>query len=1010
MSVLDKDTNLRFPNVLVIDASAGSGKTHTLAHRFVQLILSDKISQNQLDNVIAITFTNNAAREMKQRILDFLKQFALNNAQTQILELISLSPDELPHKAEITLENILSNYSDFHIQTIDSFMNRILRSSVIEFENLPPDIEVTQNYNYLIDYTTALMLKNARENMLKSFETELTDFLELLVQEKNSFPWRAADKIKEEFKKFLSKEGKVLEEIMFEDRSSVISDKFTLAAEAYNKLIAAGLENKIRKPIHEAFKENDPKKLILNYSPELSRLKAEQKELPELKEWADLAPVIAEMAENFSLSKYQHYGTLYSRFKNLLARVKNEKEIIHIDDINKELSKYINRESVPEIYYRLGDILYHFMIDEFQDTDKVQWENMKPLIEEALSKEGSLFTVGDLKQAIYMFRNADYKIMRNIVTEIKTQTPGSYLPYSTIPNAKIISLEQNYRSGGAILQYVEEMFKNRLKNLLGTEFLTEDRTGLTDYLQSPIENKTNDGYVETRIISTENEGREKDYLLNIIADAVKRGYKYRDIAVLTRKNDEVKTAVEWLTEKNIPAASFSSLDIRMRKIIMEISSLLKFLDSPVDNLAFATFIAGDMFKKSANVKRENIFNFIKSSKENKLSDYLYAIFRETAEFTPLWNRFFEDIYNKVGYYPVYDLVSLIFRTFDIFENFKEEASVLLKFLEAISEAESKGMNNIKDLITMVTEYEDDTFDITLPNYINAVRVMTFFKSKGLGFPIVINMFYDSSDRQDNMLFEKYDEKLRIYYITKNIARQSEKLDKLYNEDILEKRIQFLNVMYVATTRAMEELYNVVILRNKKYNECLNLFEEYTGGSKKNLPASPVPAAEPWNVKLPVFSELSFKEEEEEWTIGRLLETRKGDLFHEILHKIEFLDGDETTVDKIVELSVKNKKEPYNTAEIKKQLSGFLNNSDIKQWFLRIPDRTIQREVEYVNEEGSLYRFDRVVIDKNKITVLDFKTGTEKSDYYKKQIDNYVRILRKLHKDKEVTGHLIYINS
>jgi len=165
------------------------------------------------------------------------------------------------------------------------------------------------------------------------------------------------------------------------------------------------------------------------------------------------------MTELFSLSKYSHYGPLYQEFKEYLERVKRKAGILHLDDINKKLSQYLQRNGiVPEIFFRLGDRLYHFLLDEFQDTDRVQWENIRPLLEEAYSKGGSLFAVGDMKQAVYMFRKADYRIMREIVEGIKSKNKEALSP-SVAENAEVIPLKENYRSGEIILSYVDDILK-----------------------------------------------------------------------------------------------------------------------------------------------------------------------------------------------------------------------------------------------------------------------------------------------------------------------------------------------------------------------------------------------------------------------------------------------------------------------------------------------------------------------------------------------------------------------
>ncbi|MEO0124196.1 MAG: UvrD-helicase domain-containing protein [candidate division WOR-3 bacterium] len=1019
--VLDKDTNLKFPHILIIDASAGTGKTHTLAQRYVQYILSQVIPYNTPSNILAITFTNNAAREMKQRILDWLKKLALGidcEEKRQTLELVSLSPEQIKKQAKIVLDNILKHWSDFHIQTIDSFMSRILRSSAHEI-GIPLETEITESYEVLVDSALAIIFKDVED---RAVQEELEQFLELLNQESNTFAWNPQFRIIEKFTEFLKEEGKVLEKIIFEDSFAEINKRLALITEIYQKVVELGFKDKIKKTMQEAVEQSNIKELIGGF--DRVSLWFNKKQLNALDESVEnickeLPQIIEELTVLYSNSHYFHYGIFYEKFKKALNIEKRKNEIIHFDDINKILSEYIRRDNVPEVYYRLGDTLYHFMLDEFQDTDRVQWENIQPLLFEAYSKGGSFFAVGDMKQAIYLFRKADYRIMRNIVQKIRFRDSyeSSYLPDNVIDNARIIPLEENFRSGNVILTYVDNIFKNKLKQIQDVILLKEDRTGLTDYVQTT--KKKYQGYVKTIVLNKSEEELEKDALLEIINDVLKR-YQPRDIAILAHKNRHIEKIVEWLTEKSIDTASFSSLNIKKRKIIMEIVNLLQFLDSPIDNLSFATFITGDIFLSAVKswgreIKREDILSFIMDATAQKSSGTnLYVEFRDGLEFSSLWQKFFEDIFNKVGYYPLYDLISEIYRTFKVFDNFKEEAGFLARFLEAISLIEAKGMNNIKDFLKLVAEeQEESVLNIMLPDYIDAVKVMTFHKAKGLGFPVVINMIYDEGGGPQYMFFDKEDEHLKIYYIIKGFQEKSAKLARIYSEKNLDELIQTLNLLYVANTRAMNELYNIVIKRDDRYhNAYTDLFEEFEDGEKIAPLERAISRPESTEIKIPEHFEIEFVEQEERnWSINRILETKKGEFFHEILAQIDFVGSDiDKKLDEVMKRVLTKSKEIYEFEWIKETILNFLNIDKAREWFNEKPGREVYQEIEYTNEQGLLYRIDRVVIDPESITIIDFKTGTDELDYYYNQLRNYIRIVKNLNPQKEVKGYIAFIET
>jgi len=1016
--VLDKDTDLKFPHVLIIDASAGTGKTHTLAQRYVQYILSKKIPYNDLSNILAVTFTNNAAREMKQRILEWLKKLALDiecEEKSQTQRLINLRLEEITRYATEAVDNIIEHWSDFHVQTIDSFMNRILRASAHEL-GMPFEVEVTESYETLVDASLALVLEMIGDKIPRS---EVDQFLRLLNQESDSFVWNPMRRINKKFIGFLKEEGKVLEKIIFEDNQKLITEKLNRIHEIYKKVVDSGYEEDIKKPIKDALHNKNIKDLIKKFTPDYLWFKEDSLTDEAIKACADLLKVIEELTVLYSNFKYYHYGFFYEHFKAILNTEKRKNEIIHFDDINKKLAEYLKKDIIPEIYYRLGDTLYHFLLDEFQDTDRVQWENMRPLLEEAFSKGGSFFAVGDMKQAIYMFRKADYRIMRRIVNDIKLRNKygKSSLPLSVIDNALVIPLEENFRSGSAILDYVDNIFKKRLKEIQNAIVLKEDRTGLTEYVQKT--KKKEKGYVRTILIEEGKNNPEKNMLYEILDDVTKR-YRARDITILARKNEYIETVVEWLTEKNIPIASFSSLNIKKRKIIMEITSLLQFLDSPIDNLSFANFITGDIFIKAAKSKGkeispDEIFNFIfEAPKRKTVLENLYIYFRRDLKFSEFWLLFFEDLFNKVGYLPLYELVCQVFRTFNIVNNFKDEAGFLVRFLEAISSIEARGMNSIKDFIEIVSEErEESILNVMLPDYIDAVKVMTFHKAKGLGFPVVINMIYDGRGKDDYVYFEKNGENIKIYYILDDFIDKSSILKRIHSEKELDEKIQTLNLLYVANTRAKNELYNIVIKKEPRYHDpCIDLFEAFEIGEKKLAIKEKVIQPKSTEIFVPLKIEAQFAEKaEKEWSIVRLLETKKGEFFHEVLARIDYIsDNLDKEIDEIIKRISVKVKEKYNIEEVKKSILEFINLEKIKKWFEIKPGRQIQQEIEYTSEDGVLYRLDRVIIDPDAITVIDFKTGEKELGPYRSQLKDYMKILSALDPEKKVKGYLAFVEA
>jgi len=1026
----------KFPHLLLLEASAGSGKTEALAKRYVWFILAEgKVPHNDISNILAITFTKKAAREMKQRILEQLKKLALNKDVAifeETVEQLGIPPEELQSLAEANVSRIIERYSDFQIQTIDSFMARVARSAALELD-LRPDFEITMTYGELQHYSIALMLRQVGSGRNREITAMIDQFLDLLNQlARPNFIWNPELELEKKFSEFLGVESKEIGNLVFEDRRNEIQQCRETISQIYEAVKALPLPKKekyVEKFDNDLKRGNIGEILRRTYSQHTVPVRKgkgseDETELYENaeREWLGLIPVVGRLATFDSLSRCHAYGEVYREFKSMLQSVKLRTGVHHISDISKILNQYLNEAIVPEIYLGLGQRLYHFLIDEFQDTDPVQWASLSPLLYESLAKDGSLFLVGDLKQAIYMFRRADYRIMRGLVQEIKGEISSyQWLPPSVRNSAWVDTLGKNYRSGEVILQYVEEVFKNNLKDVLGKKEFQRDLTGLTDFVQDPTPKMKGKGYARTmpfvRRAKEEDEADaapERKALLGIINDVLNRGYRHRDIGVLAAKNRELAMIVDWLITANIRASASSSLDIRKRKVISEIVELLKFLESPVDDLAFANFILGDVMARAVasrgiKLNSKELHQMI-LDKGNTGRGYLYQTFRKHAESNTLWEGYFENLYQKTGYYPLYDLVSMALRAFRIFDNFPEESGSLVKLLEAVNILESKGKNSIQDFLEETADEKTELFNLELPEYADAVRLMTFHKAKGLGFPVVINMIYESRPPSNSTYYDKEGEKIRVHYITKDLAKKSPDLAKIYERRVIDNQIQHLNTLYVMCTRAKWELYNLVVL--SKQNGLLGtLFKERELGQKTEKEKQDEPLLpSPTSVKLKHGTERD-KEwgRDEGWSYTRWVDAKRGEVYHKILETIEFLSGPSgKKMTDIMDRCPAITQTPFDSEQIRSDIESFLSYSEVRGWFEPVPGRIVFREKEYVDKSGNLYRMDRVIIDEDEVTVIDFKTGELKD--YSEQLKKYMHVLGEIYPDRKVNGYVAYVDS
>ncbi len=1019
--VLESDKKLAFPHALLISASAGSGKTYTLTQRYVQLLLSEKVPDNDLSSILAVTFTNNAAKEMKSRILGWLKDLALERDEEKLKEtmaLVSLSRAEIVKRAGALVDRVIDNYSDFHIQTIDSFLARVMSASVDELK-LPLKAEITMAYDVLIDLALYSMFSRIGKDLP---EAEIDRFLAVLPKS-TAYPWNPVMRVRENFDSFLRQEGKTAGVIARGegDYEAAVLNKFKTVLKETRALVGRFGPALVKESARDAMHAESVTDFLAAWSFKFGVFNGQKKsKFPEDwdKDIARLSDLVIELTELNAAAYYHPYVGIYDRFKEELERVKRGKtDVIHINDIAKRLASYINADNVPEVYLKLGERISHFLIDEFQDTNRLQWDVIRPLVEEGLSKTGSLFVVGDIKQAIYMFRNADYRIMRDFLDKAEGKKPepehislaslGGELKYSDLP--------VNYRSDGNVLGYVDTLFKEKLKN--SPDLLGEDITELTTYDQSVRPDRVKDGYVRTDVLELDDPddaAEQKRWLLAAVEGA-RRRYPLGEIAILVAKNKRIEPVVEWLTEAGVPVASLSSLDIRKRKVVAELLSWLRFLETPSDDLAFADFITGDIFTKLTGLSADDMRGFIFEARQQDRNALLYAAFRNHPRYGKYWERHLDESFRKVGYLPLYELASLVYAAFKVFDNFPSEQAFLARLLDAVTALEAEGVTSPRAFIEYASGEDEDkskVFAIALPEYIDAVRVMTFHKSKGLGFSVVINLMYEEKSQSDPMYFEEKDGAIHVYHITKSAAEQSVKLRPVYEGRRTDSAVQDLNVLYVISTRARHELYNLVVKKKRKTEAGEPKLSDLFTTCELGKPASRTPAARKPSAPVEIAAPVARPErgfEAAKPTYTSYFETAEGDLVHAILARFIELPGDlEGEISAAFdELSPKYPFK-FDKSKVVKSLVSFLKSPEAAPLFAAAPGRQVLVEAEFIDKSGSLFRMDRVLIDADSVTVIDFKTGQENTAKYTPQMKNYLAILTEAY-SKPANGLLAYVD-
>ena len=420
----------------IIKASAGTGKTHSLTRRYLSILLDDDIKNSRLPNILAVTFSNAAAKEMKERILEWLKGVYFLDAGLlcELEDVLPASDSDIQKKTSDALDNIFSNYSDFQIKTIDSFTSTLLRSSAVDL-GFSPDFEILMQGDELFLYSFDLMLKQLdSDTELKELIFDAIRVISELRKDNSSFMWDPSEEI-------LGQMKMLHREISIKGKDAVYTDLKNevkrISKEIRGKVFfidtfidSNGLDNYRNgrsgfKGLCEDIKKGNVTG-ILSRSLNTAPLKKLDKAGAHLENyhfkvnevfWQELKSLAGDFCKSYARSYFVPYIKIFKDFEVLFKDIKNAHDKVLIEDINKSLLGYIKEEIIPDIYIRLGEKIYHYLIDEFQDTSYSQWNNLMPLIENSLSQAGSLFMVGDTKQAIFGFRDADFKIMSDYAGE-----------------------------------------------------------------------------------------------------------------------------------------------------------------------------------------------------------------------------------------------------------------------------------------------------------------------------------------------------------------------------------------------------------------------------------------------------------------------------------------------------------------------------------------------------------------------------------------------------------------
>ncbi len=989
----------------VYRSSAGSGKTFTLVKEYVKILL---LKPSDFRHILAITFTNKAANEMKERVLKALTSLSRGNQSTDktisgtLLPLLvretGLSATEIAVNAGLSLEMILHNYADFAIGTIDGFSHKLIRTFAHDF-GLPVNFNVELDAGELLSTAVDLLLERVGDDA--GLTSLLVKFLETRMEEDKG--WKIDEALAEFAKLLMEEEGQAgvmkLKHLSLENFQTIAVTLFIRIRE-FEKMIretakpAATMIRDHQVPSDAFFQGN---KGIGKYFENLATGKMESLEpnsyvmkTVEEDKWiaaksdasaiAAINTIKSSLMDHFEkiqgliarhkddyilrklLSKTIYPLSALNEIEKVLHAFKQQNNLVHISEFNARIAGIVMNEPIPFIYERLGEKYRHILIDEFQDTSVLQWMNFIPLIENALAGGHFNLMVGDGKQAIYRWRSGDVEQF-NALPAIRGSDRNPLLDQREKALTRYfekVVLDRNYRSGDEIVG-----FNNRFFRVIADRVLTAGKEKIYEGLEQLADSRKPGGYIRLELLEGDAEDDGPGYEMatlervhTLIREAEQEQFRFSDMAILCRDNKLASLIARFLLENGVDVISSESLLIAHSLKVRFIVAFLRYLFEPRNDIVMA-----------------------------EISNYLDKGAGE-------WVKKVHPMRDGFVMLPVYDLCETLIREFDL--NTGPDIYVQF-FLDAVLKFSVK-------ISTGAIEFLDwwkknrNTLSIVVAEGIDAVRVMTIHKAKGLQFPLVILPFAQEMRKNTRKyIWVELDPSvapgLDIAILPAEKGMESTTFGHLYVDERQKSMLDLVNILYVAMTRPGERLYILSKFSPKKKEEpdslptFFDFFLKHEGiwvegqplyefGKRVNHSPGSLPGklntvqsgyaiSSDWRQKIKIRLRAPQMWDMEQPTAKSQWGTR----VHTLLSWIKTGNDVSAALEKGIFTGLIEKTDREN---LEKRLWSVIRNPEMERFF---SDAVVaKREAEILTPEGSFYRPDRVVIDGDRVTILDYKTG------------------------------------
>lgn len=1069
----------------IYKASAGSGKTFQLAVEYITLLVKNPEDYRR---ILAVTFTNKATAEMKLRILsqlygiarglpsseDYLKHVRENVKSDLAKEAAGRNLDDvIRQRASAALSLLTHNYNYFRVQTIDAFFQTVLRNLARELD-LSANLRISLNNNEIEEMAVDSMIERLRPgaNVLKW----IGEFIQSKMDENKS--WYVINSIKDFgkniFKEFYQHNSKSLNERLSADGffdnfvktlRQIIDTSKQEIIKSYQDIIdvlqAEGLDDPqwfsggasksdlafMRKVVQGVFDDEPTTPTRQSHIDNPDKwIAATKKKLPECQRLVALAQSrlcdMLRTAEETRIKKAYDYKSAQITLRHL-----NELRLLRaieqaVNGENQEANRFllsntqhllqtmIDGSDTPFIFEKIGAMLRHIMIDEFQDTSTVQWLNFKVLLDSCLSQAGShSLIVGDVKQSIYRWRSGDWNLLNNMQEDALT---------------KIIPMSVNYRSSKQIIEFNNAFFA--AAKVIEKQALDDLGVKQSDQLlqayeghEQEVAKKNLPGEVKVTLLKYDKQASHlydeatMEQITNRICELVDEGTQPSDIAILTRKNDTILDIAnhfahdERLLERKLRLVSDEAFRLDASFSVRLLINALHVVAHPEDALAKATLI-----------KNYQVYVLNNPADESQL------LLEPQENLLPIG---FDGNEQALASMPLLDLVDHLYELFSL-QQVEGQTAYVCAFHDLLSEYLQDHTTDIDEL----TAYWEDTLaekKIQCDD-VDGIRILTIYKSKGLEYKHIIVPYCDWTLEQQSLLWTQrqhpapYD---ALPIIPIDLSKTL--LNTVYAEDYREEHFQLivdnLNVLYVAFTRARETLFVIGKLgANENSRSCvveaairqlaagmlegstitesdveLNFSFGQRGEVKKKSheTSDNIFEQKPTTqlVKVETFKQsAAFRQSNKsrdfvsaEDAAPQESYIQRGCVLHEIFSHIRTLSDVEPAINQLTLDGVLDSSEDT-LDDLRTQISQCLKQPEAREWFS--PRWTLFNECTILttNRDGQIieHRPDRVMKDGTQTIVVDFKFGHPRKEY-QAQVAEYARLLKDMG-EENVRAYLWYV--